>query len=55
MRTKPRGDLGVAFQAFQRGLASELVTTRAISGSVQRLMGARQGTGRNLGVAYPRE
>ena len=41
-------DFGVAVQAFEGGLTSELVTTGAVGRSVQRRMRAGQRPGRNL-------
>lgn len=44
------GDFGVAFQALEGGLSAELVTTRAIGGSVQRLVRSRERARRDLGL-----
>lgn len=44
----PGRDLGVTVQALQCRLAAELVATGAVGGSIQRLVRAREGSGRNL-------
>ena len=38
-------DFGVAIEALQRGLSTELMTAGAIGRSVERLVGAREGAG----------
>ena len=45
---KPGADFGVTFQTFPGRLSTELVATGAICRSVQRLMGLRERSGRDL-------
>ena len=48
MRRQPRSDFGVALQALQRHLTTELVAGRAMRCSFEGLVGARQRPRRNL-------
>lgn len=48
-------DFCVALQALESGLAAELVTTGAVGRSIQRLVGTRERSWRNLGCARRRK
>lgn len=52
---EPSCNFGVAFQTFQGRLPAKLVATGAVCGSVERLVRAGEGAGRNLSGGHSRK